>query len=201
MMDLKEQIYSILVVSASENFNNALSGLLPAFRYAPVRYVSGISAAKRILSERDFDFLILNSPLPDGSGTDLAIDFSSSSGGIALLIVRSDMLEGIRGKVTPHGVFTLSKPLSIEMFSAALDWMASARERLRKSEKKTLSFEEKMQEIRLVNRAKWLLITELKLEEPQAHRYIEKQAMDRCITRREVAEEIINTVCRIDSRL
>ena len=91
-MDLKEQIYSILVVSASENFNNALSGLLPAFRYAPVRYVSGISAAKRILSERDFDFLILNSPLPDGPGTDLAIDFSSSSGGIALLIVRSDML-------------------------------------------------------------------------------------------------------------
>ena len=192
-MDLKEQIYSVLVVSASENFNNALSGLLPAFRYAPVRYVSGISAAKRILSERDFDFLILNSPLPDGSGTDLAIDFSSSSGGIALLIVRSDMLEGIRGKVTPHGVFTLSKPLSIEMFSAALDWMASARERLRNSEKKSLTFEEKMREIRLVNRAKWLLITELKMEEPQAHRYIEKQAMDRCVTRIEVAEEIINT--------
>ena len=192
-MDLKEQVYSVLVVSASENFNNALSGLLPAFRYAPVRYVSGISAAKRILSERDFDFLILNSPLPDGSGTDLAIDFSSSSGGIALLIVRSDMLEGIRGKVTPHGVFTLSKPLSIEMFSAALDWMASARERLRNSEKKSLTFEEKMREIRLVNRAKWLLITELKMEEPQAHRYIEKQAMDRCVTRIEVAEEIINT--------
>ncbi len=192
-MDLKEQIYSVLVVSASENFNNALSALLPAFRYAPVRYVSGISAAKRTLSERDFDFLILNSPLPDGSGTDLAIDFSSSSGGIALLIVRSDMLEGIRSKVTPHGVFTLSKPLSIEMFSAALDWMASAWERLRNSEKKSLSFEEKMREIRLVNRAKWLLITELKMEEPQAHRYIEKQAMDRCVTRIEVAEEIINT--------
>ena len=192
-MDLKEQIYSVLVVSASENFNNALSALLPAFRYAPVRYVSGISAAKRILSERDFDFLILNSPLPDGPGTDLAIDFSSSSGGIALLIVRSDMLEGIRNKVTPHGVFTLSKPLSIEMFSAALDWMSSARERLRNSERKSLSFEEKMREIRLVNRAKWLLITELKMEEPQAHRYIEKQAMDRCVTRIEVAEEIINT--------
>ena len=192
-MDLKEQVYSVLVVSASENFNNALSGLLPAFRYTPVRYVSGISAAKRILSERDFDFLILNSPLPDGPGTDLAIDFSSSSGGIALLIVRSDMLEGIRNKVTPHGVFTLSKPLSIEMFSTALDWMASARERLRNSERKSLSFEEKMREIRLVNRAKWLLITELKMEEPQAHRYIEKQAMDRCVTRIEVAEEIINT--------
>lgn len=192
-MDLKEQIYSVLVVSASEAFNNALSGLLPGFRYAPIRYVSGIGAAKRILNEREFDFLIINSPLSDGTGTDLSIDFSSSSGGIALLIVHADTLDGIRSKVTEHGVFTLSKPLSTQTFATALDWMASARERLRKSEKKSLSFEEKMQEIRMVNRAKWLLISELKMEEPQAHRYIEKQAMDRCITRKEVAEEIINT--------
>jgi len=53
--------------------------------------------------------------------------------------------------------------------------------------------EEKMEEIRLVNRAKWLLISELKMDEPLAHRYIEKQAMDRCISKREVAEEIIKT--------
>ncbi len=192
-MDLKEQIYSVLVVSASENFNNALSALLPSFRYDPVRFVSGVSAAKRVLNEKEFDFLIINSPLPDDAGTDLAIDFSSSGGGIALLIVRVDTLEGIRSKVTQHGVFTLGKPLSTEMFAVALDWMASARERLRNSEKKTQSFEEKMREIRLVNRAKWLLITELKMEEPRAHRYIEKQAMDRSITRVEVAEEIINT--------
>jgi response regulator NasT len=51
--------------------------------------------------------------------------------------------------------------------------------------------EEKMAEIRLVNRAKWVLISELKMEEPQAHRYIEKQAMDRCVPRRTIAEEII----------
>lgn len=192
-MDLKEQFYSVLVVSASEAFTHALSGLLPAFSYDPVRYVSGISAAKRILSEREYDFLIVNSPLPDGTGTDLTIDFSNTGGGIALMIVHAAELEGIRSKVTEHGVFTMAKPLSTQMFTTALDWMASARERLRKSERKSLSFEEKMQEIRLVNRAKWLLITELKMEEPQAHRYIEKQAMDRCITRKEVAEEIIST--------
>lgn len=192
-MDLKEQVYSVLVVSASENFNAALSALLPAFRYDPVRYVSSVNAAKRVLSEKEFDFLIINAPLPDEAGTDLAIDFSGNGSGIALLIVRSDMLDGIRGKVTVNGVFTLGKPLSTEMFTTALSWMASARERLRNSEKKTLSFEEKMREIRLVNRAKWLLITELKMEEPRAHRFIEKQAMDRSITRAEVAEEIINT--------
>ena len=36
----------------------------------------------------------------------------------------------------------------------------------------------KMDEIRIVNRAKWVLITQLKMDEAQAHHYIERQAMD-----------------------
>ena len=71
--------------------------------------------------------------------------------------------------------------------------LLSAREKLRKTEKKTLSIEEKMEEIRIVNRAKWLLISELKMDEQGAHRYIEKQAMDRCVSKRVVAEEVIKT--------
>ena len=50
-----------------------------------------------------------------------------------------------------------------------------------------------MEEIRLVNRAKWLLIGELKMDEPSAHRYIEKQAMDRCVSKGEVARGILRT--------
>ena len=45
--------------------------------------------------------------------------------------------------------------------------------------------------IRLVNRAKWLLIDQLKMTEADAHRYIEKQAMDSCTSKKVVAEEII----------
>lgn len=63
----------------------------------------------------------------------------------------------------------------------------------KKHRKKTLSIEEKMEEIRIVNRAKWLLISELKLDESEAHRYIEKQAMDRCVSKKTVAKEIIKT--------
>ena len=53
------------------------------------------------------------------------------------------------------------------------------------------TIEEKMEEIRLVNRAKWLLIEQLKMTEQDAHRYIEKQAMDRCVNRRTIASEIL----------
>ncbi len=50
-----------------------------------------------------------------------------------------------------------------------------------------------MEEIRLVNRAKWILIDVLGMSENDAHRYIEKQAMDRCVTKAEVARGIIST--------
>ena len=52
----------------------------------------------------------------------------------------------------------------------------------------------------MVNRAKWLLISELKMDEPQAHHYIEKQAMDRCVPKKQIAEEIIKTYDQGTSR-
>ncbi len=192
-MSLMERVYSVLLVSASEKLNTALMELLPEARCDTVRTVSGISAGKRAWSERSYDFVIINSPLPDDTGIRFAIDTGSLPDVVVLLLVRSELHAEVRDKVAEHGVFTLSKPLSRPVLLSALDWMAAVRERLRKLEKKTLSVEEKMEEIRLVNRAKWLLISELKMEEPQAHRYIEKQAMDRCVSKREVAEEIIKT--------
>ena len=192
-MSLRERVYSVLVVSAAEKMNIALSDCLPESHYQPVRVVKSVSAGKRAVSEKSYDFVIINAPLPDDDGTRFAIDIGNSRGTAVLLLVRAELYEGTCGRAGEYGVFTLAKPFSRQMLSLALDWMASMRERLRGLEKKTQSFEEKMEEIRLVNRAKWLLISELKMDEPQAHRYIEKQAMDRCIARKEVAEEIVRT--------
>ncbi len=190
-MALMLRSYSVLLVSAAQNLNAALRDLLAEAAYDRVETVSDISAAKRACAEQAYDFVIVNSPLPDDPGVRFAIDLCGSGETVALLLVRSELFEDVTDKVSEHGVFTLSKPLSRPMMEAALRWMVSARERLRKTEKKTLTLEEKMAEIRIVNRAKWLLIEQLGMDEPAAHRYIEKLAMDRCVTRRAVAEEII----------
>lgn len=192
-MSLEERVYSVLIVSAAENLNASLRDLLPDSRFGPVVFERSVGAARRALLERSFDFVIINSPLPDDDGSRFAIDVCAKSTSAALLLVKSELYHEISGKTAEHGVFLLSKPASKTMVLQALDWMTAVRERLRKLEKKTVSIEEKMQEIRLVNRAKWLLIDKRGMTEADAHRSIEKQAMDRCITRREIAEEIINT--------
>lgn len=192
-MSLEVRGYSVLVASASESFNSALTPLLPESAFSPVHIVSSVSTAQRRLAEHSFDFVIVNSPLPDDPGIRFAIDACTAKGTIVLLLVKSEIHMGVYDKVMAHGVFTLPKPTSRQTLAQALAWMSSARERLRRIEKKSITIEEKMEEIRLVNRAKWLLISELKMDEPHAHRYIEKQAMDFCITKRQVAENIIST--------
>lgn len=192
-MNLSERAYSVLLVSNAENLNSAVIEMLPPSRYDYVMKTASISSAQRELVQRSYDFVIINSPLPDDVGLRFAIDASDNSGTVVLIIVRADSRDEIYAKLYPYGIFVISKPLSRQTLEISLSWLGSARERIRKLEKKTVSVEEKMAEIRIVNRAKWLLISELKMDEPSAHRYIEKQAMDRCVTRKEIAGNIIKT--------
>ena len=181
------------MVSASEKLNQSLPELFSVYAFSPVCVVSNVSAAKRMLNERDFDFLIINSPLPDDVGLRFALDAVDAYQTVVLFLTSAAQYDDAYEKLVPSGVFLLKKPVPVSVVQASLSWLISARERVRKTEKKTLSLEEKMEEIRLVNRAKWLLIRELHMKEPDAHRYLEKQAMDRCVSKRQIAEEIIKT--------
>lgn len=192
-MPFKEYVYSVLIVSSSETFNTSLSALLPQKDYSPVDIVQSINHARRKISERAYDLVIINAPLPDDFGRKFAIDICADKNTVAVLLVKSDIYGEIYTKVFEHGVLTLRKPISTTIMNQSLDWMRAISKRLGKLEKKSLTLEEKMSEIRIVNRAKWALIDSCKMTEADAHRYIEKQAMDRCVTKREIAEGILKT--------
>lgn len=192
-MPFKEHVYSVLIVSASESFNNSFGAMLPPKDYSPVHIVRSISLAQQKIVERPYDLVVINTPLPDDFGRKLAVDICGNKNTVVVLLVKNDIYDETYSKVLEHGVLTLRKPLSASTINQSLDWMRAIKERLRKLEKKTLSLEDKMSEIRIVNRAKWALIEACKMTEADAHRYIEKQAMDRCVTRREIAESILQT--------
>ena len=190
-MELEERVYSVLIVSASEKFQNALRSLLPESAYSPIVTAASVGAAERARNNQDFDFVFVNSPLPDDAGIRFAIDCCRAGGTVVLLFAAAALYDSIQSRVEKHGVFVLPRPVPRDAILRGLNWMTAARERLRSYEKKVQPVEEKMEEIRLVNRAKWLLISELKMSEPDAHHYITHQAMDRCCAKRTVAEEII----------
>lgn len=192
-MDFMQNSYKVLIVSSSEKFIHPMLDMLPEKMFDPVETASDVAQARRKLLEREFDIVIINAPLRDEFGTKLALDICQKSSAGVLLFVKAEHYSDITSKVMQYGVMTISKPTSPSMITQSVQMLCSTRERLRIMERKNASVEEKIEEIRIINRAKCLLIEQLKMTESEAHRYIEKQAMDRCVTRRVIAENIILT--------
>lgn len=192
-MIFQERTYAVLIVSVSEKFDMQTRALLPSTDYYPVQSARSVGEARRMVLESSFDLVLIQTPLKDDFGVQFAIDVCTDTNAGALLFVKSDLFDGVSAKVLEYGVVTLSMPTSSQLVAQSLRMLCAQRERIRHMEAKQQSVEEKIAEIRLVNRAKWLLIECLSMTEPDAQRYIEKQSMDQRISKRQAAENIIRT--------
>ncbi|MDE6781256.1 MAG: ANTAR domain-containing protein [Ruminococcus sp.] len=143
--------------------------------------------ARRIISDDTLpDLVVIDSPLPDEFGQELAVTLSETTS--VILICRNDISENISPSLPPE-VSVLQKPFTREDFRNAVEMFPEINGVKRESD----DILTKIDEMRLINRAKCTLIEYLKFTEPQAHRYIEKQAMNNRQTRKEVAERILST--------
>lgn len=183
----------MLVVSGSEKSAGRLCDALPRDRFNPVNVQSSGSEARRHLVDTPYDLVVINAPLPDEYGTELALTAASDPHRGVLLLVPGEMFEQTADTMEPAGVLTLGKPTSAQMAYQALRMLMATRERLSVLEEKNVTLAAKMEEIKIVNRAKWVLIRQLKMDEADAHRYMEKMAMNARMTRREVAQNILVT--------
>ena len=192
-MPPEKRCYSVLVISGKKQNTALLSAMLDSSVYRPVDYALSAGEAKRKLLRNTFDIVITDPPLPDEFGTELALDITSETRAGVLLMVRSDLFATTCRKVEDAGVLTLAKPVSKNDFYTALKLITATSARLLNEEKKTRRLQDKLEETKLVSRAKIILMEKMKISEPEAHRYIEKEAMDSRRTRKEVAEKIIES--------
>ena len=84
------------------------------------------------------------------------------------------------------------KPFTIDDLRPALDIARSRWDEMRSLEAEIADLGERLETRKAVDRAKGVLMTQLKLSEPDAFRWIQKTAMDRRLGMREVAEAVIN---------
>lgn len=183
----------VLVVSGNEKGAAAAAGLLESDGCERLVNAESGAAARRMLVSRSFDLTIVNAPLPDESGQELAMFAAENACTGVVLLVRAENFDEIAARVERAGVMTLSKPVSRALFHQTVRLLAAALGRERRFAQEKRALLDRVDEIRTVARAKCLLVEYLRMSEAQAHKYIEKQAMDLRITRREVAENILKT--------
>ena len=184
--------HSILIVSASEQFDAIVKRSLKGF--TTINFVKSGSLARRSVMEKEYDIIVVNSPLPDETGIDLALDTAEKSRASILLVVPKEIYEDVLERVTDLGVLVLPKPFPKGRVDKAVRFLAAIQKKSLKLEKKVLSIEEKMEELRLVSRAKILLVEKKHMSEDEAHRYIGKAAMDNGVSRKCIAEKILEDI-------
>jgi response regulator NasT len=181
----------VLIVSGSKKTADFFSEELKYFK--EIKSVVSAKEAREVLLEKDFDLFIINAPLPDQYGDELAVGLARERQSIVMLLVKSEECETVAERVESFGVIAIAKPVKRAFFLSALKISKAAFYKINMIRDENAKLVKKIEDIRLVDRAKCILIQYLRLSEGEAHKYIEKRAMDMRISKREIALGIIKT--------
>jgi len=194
---------SALIVTSSEK-SIAQTGLAnpvcalfyEALTIASIKNITVLASAgetRRVLLEKDFDIIIIDAPLADESGESLSRYICAKGLSQVILAVNSEHFNEVSSVCQEDGVLTISKPIDKEFLWLTLSLAKSVINKLKRMQDENKKLKQKIEDIRIIDRAKCLLISYLNLSEQEAHRFIEKQAMDLRSTKRLIAEGILKT--------
>lgn len=183
----------VLVVSSFVRLYDSLVPMLKKCGFKDIYHAISISDAKRLIMTKNIASVIINSPLSDGYGLDFATECASEKNLAVLMFVKKELFTQTTEKAAPSGILTLPKPNAPETVAQSLLLLFSTAEKLLKMSDKSTHKNKKAEELRYISRAKMLLINSLGMTEEQAHKYIERRAMEARKTKKSIAEGIINS--------
>lgn len=185
-----EEKYSVLIISPSEKTAEALAASVPDFAGWLWERAADRDAAEKLLSEKRYDLVIMN--------VKTTVDYEAVCricGGehVTAALFGVEHYGEYAADALRRGIAPLKKPISAEEAGAVLTSLTAAAVKVRRLTERADGIRATMDDMKIITRAKLLLMDRLKMDEAAAHRYIEKQAMNMRLSRRKVAEGIIGT--------
>ena len=186
---MTEDRHSVLLVTKDPKLSQIVSVMLmpPLFE---VDILSDFNEARRRVSERVYNIILAD--YADGEGTDFALDTSASLSTI-LLLTPPAIFEEVSYRVEGYGIISVTNPFDQFYFYNMIKAAIAVQYKVQIISSQTTKLKNKMEEIKLVNRAKMLLMQNLNMTEQEAHHYIEKEAMNRGLKKTSVAENVVKT--------
>lgn len=182
---------NILIAGKSEQICNDIILLLEGEDNRTFAFTDGISM--RSIDVTKFDIIIISTPLSDEFGLDLAAELHSKTDAFLIILTKGELAQEIQKKMRFTGAFVIGRPCSKSAIQQAIRLAGIAGESMKKLAEEKHRLEQQIDDIKIINRAKICLMQYLKLTEEQAHRHIQKQAMDLRKSLRETAEDILST--------
>jgi response regulator NasT len=182
-----------IIVSGNANTLGALKTILLDEGFNVVLTSQSGDDACGIINEENPEFIIINTPLADENGLDFAVKCSEATSACIVVIVKSDKADMVANKLVQYGIMVISKPINKHLFHHYLLFEECFRKRMTRFVNDNKKLRTQVETMKLVNRAKMLLMQNLRMTEGQAHHYLEKQAMDLRKSKYDIALSVLKT--------
>lgn len=186
-------VEKILIVSTQKQSSDALYDIIKPLVFSGYDYAASASEARRKFDITEYDLTIINAPLSDEFGSELALDIAERSLSAILILVKADLMEQVQDKLAVTGAFVVGKPINKQVLLQSIPFVLNSKQIIATLREQNKALKKKMDDVKVIERAKYCLIKYLGFDEKQAHRYIQKQAMDLRISQRTVADNILKT--------
>ena len=138
------------------------------------------------------DLLIAVMPLSDGTGVEGIIDVAQRHPQLmSILLVRQEAYEQVTYQCRNQQIFVIAMPFKRQVLAEAASFMLRIHTVIDDKDKELARMRKNLNEIRIITSAKIRLMQTRQMTEEEAHYYLEKEAMDRSLSKKEVAEEIL----------
>lgn len=174
--EICDSIAQLLIELDCDNISTFTSGAI----------IRGVDISK-------FDSVIISTPLSDEFGLDLVADISKDAKNGIVVLAKREIADEVQKKIRFTGAFVLPRPFNKALLIQTIKLAEIAHIGMAKLEEENRQLTQQLSDMKIVNRAKSMLMQYLNLTEEQAHRHIQKQAMDLRKTQRAVAEDILKT--------
>ena len=148
-------------------------------------------SAIRSMDIETFSALFFSLPLADESGIKLIDELAADSSPPVCVIVRQDIPDNALERLIKDNCYILKRPVSRSNITLAAELLTSFYGRSADLRARITELERKNNEMKLMSRAKLLLIEKKGMSENDAHRHILHRAMNRQMSIDEVCREII----------
>ncbi len=182
---------TVLIISNSEKSSKMLKDLILSKYSFNINIAHSAEEAKLKILKESYELIIINTPLRDDQDNNLPFFFSKSTIAGIMVILKSNASKALADKLQEEGIITLSNPINPSLFFQGMEAGFTLYKRMVKLKKENIRMQKKLQELQIVFRAKCTLIQHFNFSEEEAHRFLEKRAMDTRESLKETAEYII----------
>ena len=189
-MKLTDRIGAILVIAAKPRIQSSVRSALTA-KYGRVLTAETVQEARRAVEREKIALMVIFSPLKDEEEIPRLFDMADRRGIAAGYIVGREIYGETAYRLEGRNVFVVAYPLQMDQVLQLVSFLHQVQRRfwLVLSEQERL--QRQVQDIQIVCRVKCMLVEKREMTEEEAHHFIEQEAMNTGLSKREAALKIL----------